>query len=140
MKRNSAYLILKILLLVGILSSGVLINGCNNSSNDKDLNRYKLTGNVEVDGKNLVQINCTRCHELVPVDALTKNVWKYHTLPSMAHRLKIATYFDNYYKPDKDTGGVSLQEWQTIVAYYQKMAPDTLLPAKKPVPLLNDWA
>jgi hypothetical protein len=36
--------------------------------------------------------------------------------------------------------GMSLQNWQAIVSYYKKFAPDTLAAAKAPAPLLNDWA
>ena len=43
-------------------------------------------------------------------------------------------------KAKRDSAGLSLNEWQTIVSYYQKLAPDTLLSPKKPVPLVNDWA
>jgi hypothetical protein len=118
------------------LSVVVLIDGCGQKSKPG----YKLTGNAVEDGKNLVQLNCTKCHELTPVDALNKNVWKYHTLPSMAGYLGVSHYLNGYYKSEKDTGGLSLVEWESIVAYYEKMAPDTLLSAPKPTPLLNDMA
>lgn len=103
---------------------------------------YKLTGNVMVDGKNLVQIKCTRCHSLVSVDALPKDVWVNHTLANMAPLLHISTYGgSSYYKDNPlDTAGATIKEWLAIVAYYKKAAPDTLLPAKKPIPLINDWA
>src|SRR5580692_947041 len=125
-----------VLVLVGLLSAGMLINGCKSKSDSS----YVLTGDTIADGKNLVQINCTKCHALVPVDALNKNVWKHHTLPSMAHYLGLSHYLGGYFKGEKDTAGLSVEEWQTIVSYYQKLAPDTLLAAKKPVPLLDDWA
>ncbi len=114
----------------------MLIGGCNSKSDTA----YTLTGDTIADGKNLVQLNCTKCHALIPVDALNKNVWEHHALPSMAHYLGISRYLDGYYKGDKDTAGLSVQEWQSIVSYYHKLAPDTLLTAKKPIPLLNDWA
>ncbi|HZY36131.1 MAG TPA: VCBS repeat-containing protein [Mucilaginibacter sp.] len=125
-----------IVLATGSLSSAVLLNGCGKKNNST----YQLTGNVVEDGKNLVKLNCAKCHALVPVDALNKNVWKFHTLPSMAKYLNISNYSIGYYKSETDTGGLSLVEWQSIVAYYEKMAPDTLLSAAKPTPLLNDMA
>jgi hypothetical protein len=134
--KNTSKFKLFTILLIGLLSGAVIINGCDN----KDNSAYTLTGNTDVDGKNLVQINCTKCHALVPVDALNKNVWKYHTLPSMSHYLGLSHYLNGYYKADKDTGGLSLEQYQVIAAYYDKLAPDTLLTAKKPTPLLNDWA
>jgi hypothetical protein len=126
-----------IFLTICLLSGSLLINGCNDNKKDTG---YVLTGNVLADGKNLVEINCKRCHALVPVDALNKNVWKYHTLPAMAKYFKISTYMDGFYKSEKDTGGLSLAAWQSIQTYYAKLAPDTLLSPKKPTPLLNDWA
>ena len=133
--KNQLIIILNILLLIFLTSGLLLNNGCKQKST-----RYELTGNNMVDARNLIQINCTRCHALVPVNALSKDVWKYHTLPSMAPYLGVSVYMGGYYKNEKDTGGLSVPEWQLIVAYYQKMAPDTLLTAKKPVPLMEDWA
>jgi hypothetical protein len=121
---------------MAFLSATVLIDGCKKKSNGS----YQLTGDTVVDGRNLVQLNCVKCHALVPVDALNKDVWKHHTLPSMAHYLGLTPYLGGYYKSEKDTGGLSVLEWQAIVSYYQKLAPDTLLAAKKPIPLINDWA
>jgi len=125
-----------IILLFGLLTTGMLLNGCKGKSS------YKLTGDTLVDGKNLVQINCTKCHALVPFDALNKNVWKHHALPSMAPYLGLTAYLGGYYKDEKDTSGLDLNSWQNIVSYYQKIAPDSLAPAKKPagVELLHDWA
>src|SRR5580700_5055543 len=96
---------LYIFLSIGLLSGSLLIDGCNN---DKSNSTYVLTGNIVADGKNLVQINCQRCHALVPVNDLNKNVWKYHTLPSMCKYFKVSSYLGGYYKNEKDTGGLSL--------------------------------
>jgi len=124
------------LILIGLLSAGMLFNGCKSKSDSS----YTLTGDTIKDGENLVQLNCTKCHALVPVNALNKNVWRHHTLPSMAHYLGVSPYLGGYYKGEKDTAGMSLLQWQAIVSYYEKLAPDTLLPAKKPLPLRSDWA
>jgi hypothetical protein len=125
-----------ILLLIGLFSGGLLMNGCSQQPKVA----YTLTGDTLVDGKNLVQINCTKCHALVPVNALDKDVWHFHTLPHMAHYLGLSSYMGGYYKAEKDTGGLSLVEYQIIDTYYHKMAPDTLRPVTKPTPLLDDWA
>jgi hypothetical protein len=78
----------------------------------------------------------------VPPGALTKAVWENHILPGMAIYLHVSTYGGNqYFKNDpSDTTGISLQNWQAIVDYYKKVAPDSLNAAKAPVPLINDWA
>jgi hypothetical protein len=119
-----------------LLSGSILINGCKNKPNLG----YQLTGDTVTDGKNLVQINCIKCHALVPVNTLNKNVWKHHTLPMMAHFMSVTPYLSGYYKSEKDTGGLTLIEWNSIVSYYNKMAPDTILEGKKPIPPTNDWA
>ena len=126
------------ILLAGLISGVMLTSGC--KSKTKSNGEYTLTGDTIADGANLVQLNCTKCHALVPVGELTKDVWKHHALPSMSHYLGISHYLGGYYKGDKDSSGLSLLEWQTIVSYYQKLSPDTLPTAKKPTPLLNDWA
>jgi len=121
-------------LIIGAITGSILLNGCRNKANE----RYALTGDAIADGKNLIQIHCTKCHSLVPPNALTKDVWKYHTLPLMGPYLGMTPYLDGYFK--KDTSGLTLLEWQDIVSYYKKMAPDSLPAAKPPVKAVNDWA
>ncbi|XHR92727.1 FG-GAP repeat domain-containing protein [Mucilaginibacter sp. UC70_90] len=122
-----------------LLAGLTLINSCKRKPAYQP---YKFSGDVIVDGKNLVQLKCTRCHSLVPVDALPKDVWLNHTLVNMAPLLHISTYGgSSYYKDNPlDTTGATIAEWTAILDYYKKAAPDTLLPAKKPIPLINDWA
>jgi hypothetical protein len=128
----AAYLLLFIVLLSGV----TLMYGCKPKNE-----AYKLTGNVKIDGENLVQLKCTRCHALTPINALPKNVWLNHVLVGMAPMLNVSTYGSSFFKRDpRDTTGASIAEWLTIVDYYKKFAPDTLLPEKKPVPLVEDWA
>jgi hypothetical protein len=121
-------------LIIAAISGSVMLNGCKNHTNA----RYVLTGDTIADGENLVQINCTKCHALVPANALTKDVWNYHTLPAMGPYLGMTPYLDGYFK--KDTSGLTLLEWQNIVSYYKKIAPDSLPAAKPPVKANNDWA
>jgi hypothetical protein len=125
-----------IVFTVVVFSCTLLLNGCKN----KGRHAYQFTGDTVADGKNLAQINCTKCHSLVPVDALNNDVWQFHTLPAMAQYLGLKSYLGGYYKDDSDTAGLSLVEWQAIVTYYKKMAPVTLPGAKKPAALINDWA
>ncbi len=125
-----------ILLGVLILSISTILNSCKSNTGKA----YVLTGDTISDGKALVQTHCTKCHALVPVNALTKDVWTVHTLPAMAQFFAIKTYGIDYYKEDGDTSGMSLANWAAIVAYYKKMAPDTLAAAKSPAPLAKDWA
>jgi hypothetical protein len=135
MNYKRTYLLTSFLfLIVAAIAGSVLLNGCKNKADT----RYVLTGDTVADGKNLVQINCTKCHALVPATAVTKDVWKYHTLPAMAHYLGMTPYMDGYFK--KDTTGLTLLEWQNIVSYYKKVAPDSLPVARPPVKAVTDWA
>lgn len=127
-----------LLLFVLLLSGTALFNGCKQKS---ETNSFTPTGDTIADGKKLVEQYCTKCHALVPADALNKDVWKFHTLPAMSHYLGLSTYSTvNYYKKTPDTTGISLQNWDIILAYYAKVAPDTLKSAQAPQPLINDWA
>ncbi|ASU33560.1 FG-GAP repeat domain-containing protein [Mucilaginibacter xinganensis] len=135
MNIKKAYIISSfIFLIVTALAGSILLSGCKN----KTAERYVLTGDTLTDGKNLVQIHCTKCHALVPANALTKDVWTFHTLPAMGPYLGITPYLDGYFK--KDTAGLTLIEWQNIVSYYKKIAPASLSAAKPPVTAANDWA
>jgi len=127
--------IIYLLSFVVLISGAILFNGCKNTKNDTG---FKPTGDTIADGKKLVTMYCTRCHAEVPADALSKDVWKFHTLPSMAKYAKISVYGTAYFKTD--TGGATLENWQRIQDYYQKAAPKQLPVATPPAPLLSDWA
>lgn len=58
--------------IITITTLSTVLNGCKNKS--AQTNTYQLTGNDLVDGKNLVQLHCTGCHGLVPINTLTKDV------------------------------------------------------------------
>jgi hypothetical protein len=132
--------IIYLLTFVFALSGSVLFNGCNRKPADDNV--YKLTGDTIKDGEYLVNSKCKSCHQLVQPGQLSKAVWLNHTLPAMAKYLHISTYGGTQYFKNNplDTTGITLTNWQAIVSYYKKVAPDQLAPAKPPVPLLNDWA
>ena len=102
MRRKAYFLSAFSFLTITAITGSVLLNGCKDHPAST---RYVLTGDTVVDGKNLVQQNCVRCHELVPVNALTKDVWKFHALPAMSKYVGISRYMDGYFK--KDTSGLS---------------------------------
>jgi len=123
------------LTFLAIISFSMLFSGCKGNSG------FQATGDTVADGKVLVQKYCSSCHQVVDPALLTKDVWNFHTLPTMSHYLKLSTYSQtNYYKKPTDTGGISLDEWQIIRSYYKIVAPKELAPIKEPTPLLNDWA
>jgi hypothetical protein len=124
-----------IALFVLLFSGSVLFNGCKQHTDV-----FQPTGDTIADGAKLVQTYCTKCHQLVPANTLTNDVWRFHTLPAMSHYLGLSTYGPDYFKNTPDSAGISLVEWQAIVSYYKKLAPVTLETPKPPVPLINDWA
>ncbi|HEY8999897.1 MAG TPA: VCBS repeat-containing protein [Mucilaginibacter sp.] len=128
-----------LLSFVFLISGTILFDSCNNKPKSPG-DDFKAIGNTIEDGKRLVQIYCTKCHAEVPANALTKEVWTIHTLPAMAHYLKVSTYGTAFYKNPTDTGGISLENLQILKDYFQKVAPDSLPVAAPPTPLLNDWA
>lgn len=132
--------IIYLLIFVCALSGSVLFNGCKRRTADDSI--YKLTGDTIKDGEYLVNSKCKSCHELVQPGQLSKAVWINHTLPSMAKYLHISTYGGTQYFKNNplDTAGLTLQNWQAIVSYYNKVAPEQLPSAKPPVPLMKDWA
>ncbi|MDO3642546.1 VCBS repeat-containing protein [Mucilaginibacter sp. L3T2-6] len=135
MTRKAYFLTVFSFLIIIAVTCSVILDGCKGHPAGT---RYVLTGDTIVDGKNLVQQNCAKCHSLVPVNALTKDVWKFHTLPLMSKYVGITYYMNGYYK--RDSSGLTLLEWQNIQSYYQKVAPDSLPKAKKPIEAQNDWA
>jgi FG-GAP-like repeat len=120
---------------VCLLSGSMLFNGCKQSGT-----AFQPTGDTVADGQKLVQKYCTSCHQLVPANFLTNDVWRFHTLPSMSHYLGLSTYGDDYFKKRADAPGISLNEWSIILAYYKKVAPEKLETPKPPLALENNWA
>ena len=122
------------ILFVFLIAIIIFTNGC------KKKQGWVSTGNAITDGKYLSVIYCGKCHKYPGPELLNKDVWINHTLPDMAPYLGLHSYMGSYFKNESDTAGLSLIEYQDIVAYYSKMAPDTLKPAIKPVKPKNDWA
>lgn len=122
---------------VCLLSGSILLNSCKQTTTTTV---FQPTGDTIADGQKLVQKYCTSCHQPTPANMLTRDVWKFHTLPAMSHYLGLSTYGKDYFKNKQDGGGISLNEWSIIVAYYSKAAPEKLETPKPPVPLVDDWA
>lgn len=93
-------------------------------------------------GKVLADKYCTSCHMAVTPDMLDKKTWTDHVLPNMALRLGIRVWSGNQYYPpmpgDKPAA-ISIDDWNTLVAYFKDNAPDKLPEAKAPA-YKNDWA
>ncbi|MEC5142079.1 FG-GAP-like repeat-containing protein [Chitinophaga sp. 212800010-3] len=94
-------------------------------------------------GKALVEKYCSGCHLAVSPDMLDKETWTNHVLPAMAPRLGIRVWSGNKYyppMPGEAPAQLSITEWTELVAYFQRCAPEKLIPARPSVPLQRDWA
>lgn len=91
-------------------------------------------------GKLLSEKYCGSCHLPVAPALLDKATWVNHVLPAMAPKLGIGVWRDNEYysKPASGAANISIEDWNTVLAYYHDLAPDSLQPAKAPQPLAKD--
>ncbi len=94
------------------------------------------------EGYTLAKTNCSACHSFVPAETLDKITWQDKVLPGMAPNLGIGVFGATDYinNPDNKSAKVSFENWMKIVNYYITNAPDTLTPAKPPVPVIKDWS
>src|SRR3954451_22408350 len=97
-------------------------------------------------GKKLAATYCASCHQLPDPSMLNAWSWEHGVLPQMGPRLGIFYYGDRRYPSfvnDFEIGKsfypsqpvISMEDWQHIIDYYTATSPDSLLPAKKPVPI-----
>lgn len=97
-------------------------------------------------GEKLAKIYCASCHLFPDPSLADAKSWEEGILPEMGPRLGIFFYgYDQYpsnkrdpnidknYYPSKPV--ISFADWQYLIDYYTSTSPDTLLPAKKPVPI-----
>ncbi|MDB5229316.1 MAG: repeat-containing protein [Chitinophagaceae bacterium] len=95
--------------------------------------------------KDVAKKYCGSCHLFPEASLLNKSAWLSAVLPPMGKQLGILysngqAYLDLHYSVDSNNNyvvtktGVSIEDWNKIVAYYQAEAPDSLpLQNRKPV-------
>lgn len=102
-------------------------------------------------GKLLAQKYCQGCHLLPDPSLLDKKTWVNSVLPNMALRLGIRTVGTDPYAdlPEveikairplgiyPETAVLSESDWQLLVSYFEKEAPDVLPPPKKAIAVTN---
>ncbi len=81
------------------------------------------------EGYELAKFHCSTCHGFTPADALDKKTWKHNVLPPMGRRMGLTLLWDTVFVPLNDNfiGGITNEEWNKIVKYYEKNAPDKLV-------------
>lgn len=118
--KKSRAVVIAIIFLFGfatILFS--VISSCSN--NNPKLN----AADSLIVGRRLAQQYCKSCHQFPEPDLIDKKTWEFGVLPAMAKQLKIQNYMGQYFADT--TSALSTNEWQQIVSYYKKTAPQTLV-------------
>ncbi len=91
------------------------------------------------EGYRLAKQYCGSCHTFVPAEMLDKKTWDKGVLPAMSKELGIKRMWDKYLPaPDASINAIPMDRWDKIIDYYLKTAPDTLLPATAPTPIIKD--
>jgi VCBS repeat protein len=112
----------------------------------KNSTHQKVSGKSIKAGKKLAVQYCGSCHQLPDPSLLDTKTWETGVLPGMAPRLGIFEYnFHQYpssihdpnvgrsYYPSQPV--ISFEQWQNIIDYFTATSPDSLLPAKKSLPI-----
>jgi hypothetical protein len=115
----------------------LIFTGCRSGSNDDG--KY-APGTKE--GYELAKYHCSTCHSFPPAELLDKNTWKKGVLPPMGSRLGLQILWNSeYIESASENGGViHLKEWNKILAYYLKTAPEKLTIPAPDVPVILDSA
>lgn len=101
-----------------ISTAAFYFTGCNNSSPEEK----KIT-----EGSNLANNYCQGCHRLPGPELLDKKTWANFVLPKMGSFLHFSYMGSNsYVEKDSSTNGLTLENWNKIVYYYEHMAPDSM--------------
>ncbi len=117
----------------------------------KIANAPKMVSTITISdsGKILAQDYCQRCHLFPEANLLDKKTWKESVLPNMALRLGLKHEGLSGYEglPEEeireikslgiypDQPLISEEDWQKIVDYYVKMAPENPLPQISALPV-----
>lgn len=87
----------------------------------------------------VIQQHCGSCHLPVSASALDKETWLNSVLPAMATKVGINKIWGNYYTAPNHSGvTASRSEWEQIIEYYRREAPDTLLVPDPPSSLQTE--
>src|SRR6478609_7084672 len=101
-------------------------------------------------GKKLAAQYCGSCHQLPGPSLLDARTWESGVLPEMAPRLGIFAYNFHQYPSsihDPNVGRnfypsqpvITFEQWQNIIDYFTATSSDSLLPAKRSLPIqMND--
>jgi len=131
---------------VFILLTSILIISCNKKTEKRPIIRSTEDEEIVLTGEELAKGYCASCHIYPDPKLLDKKTWKYGALPQMGYRMGI--YHDTPRQSLIETGiggklveennifptkpMVTEKQWNQIIDYYVKNAPDSLsVPHKK---------
>ncbi|MCF0057406.1 FG-GAP-like repeat-containing protein [Dyadobacter sp. CY356] len=106
----------------------ILLAGCERNVGDNTLAQSKA----------LAKLRCGSCHMFPEPSLLDKKTWREGIMPAMAEHFGIEVLQGNFYLPQKNST-LSIRDWQSIIRYYETLAPDSLEPAQA-LEKTNDWA
>ena len=85
------------------------------------------TDNSIKEGRQLAKTYCQSCHKLPEPGLLDKKTWANYVLPKMGNFLGFGHFdFGSYYESGKGPEVMQLTDWNKIVSYYVREAPDSL--------------
>ena len=144
MKKNN------LLALTTMLLLAIFITGFSMFNNNYEENLYP-DQSLQT-GEELAKIYCSNCHLFPSPSLLDKATWKKGVLPNMGWRLGIRKPGDNPYAGMEEDEAqlvqaqnvypseslITKENWQKIVDYYLKTAPEKPLPQKGVLPFENE--
>lgn len=119
----------------------LLILGLNHCGKKQVSENYTPPKPTNLSGEELAKSYCGSCHQFPSPDLLDKKTWEHGVLPKMALRLGMGDLMQHLTSMDyeemmtlsmanifPDKPVLAKEDWQKIVAYYLKNAPQKLLP------------
>ena len=119
-----------------------LLSSC---SEKKETEKFIELPTSTLSGSELASMHCARCHAFVKPELLPKLIWKENVLPAMGFRMGIFKdddQRDSLFNSIEDTivsaanvypksPVLAKVDWDKIVDFYIKNAPDTIIPPKR---------
>jgi len=127
-----------------IFCIGIFLVSCNSNSNRKSKNDPAV-----IQGQTLAAKYCQSCHVLPDPNWVDATTWEKGILPMMGPRLGIFSHQGKRYKVNKYEVSITGDfyptqplltevEWQKIIDYYVRLAPEKPLPQNRNVPIGNN--
>lgn len=90
---------------------------------------------LQSDEETLARKYCSSCHLFPDASLLDKQTWEKNVLPKMGAMLGVSFYMGEYFIDrfsDNSKSAISLKDWDAVVNYYSKEAPEKPLKQERP--------